>query len=518
MNPEPRTTSLGPLVFSLSADELRRRGAEVLGAERSRLSALMDEHGPFTIANFLEPLNSILVAVRDIGAHAGLMFQVHPEAETRKAGRELSEDADRFFNGFRVNEALFQRVRSLDLAGEDPTTQLGVQKLLREMRRAGVERSAEERDKIVALSNRLDEISNEFSGNIAKADRRVEMAGPDLLRGLPPDYISAHPPGADGMVRISTKYPDLFPVMNYAENSELRRRLLGEFMNVAYPENLAVLLSLLENRRDLVQRLGYPDYARYAVEDKMTERPEVVVDFLDRIVRLLYDPAQRDLARVLARKQKDHPEATELEDWDGRLWPPGYYATKIREEEYGIDPRVLRSYLPYTAVREGLFELCAELFGIRFRPAPSAEVWHPSVEVYDVMRHGTPLGRCYFDFVPRPGKFSHAAQFDVRTGVAGGGLPQGALVCNFLDERTAPAAARMEYRDVVTFFHEFGHLIHHLLAGHGKWLYTSMSYVEWDFIEAPSQLFEEWARDPATLARFARNPDTGESIPPEILS
>lgn len=516
--PAARDASLGSLPFSLSATELRRRGAETIAGERDRLSLLVGGDAPNTVADLLDPLNDILVAVRDAGVHGGLMFQVHPDPEVRQAGRELSEAADEFFNEFRVNERVYRRVRSIDLSGEDPATRLGVQKLLREMRRAGVEQTPPMRAQIVALANQLDRTSNEFSGNISSAERGVSVEGPDVLRGLPGDYVAAHAPGPDGRIRISTKYPDLFPVMNYADDGELRRRLFYEFMNVAFPENIPVLEKLLRDRRVFVHLLGYSDYARYAVEDKMTERPEVVAAFLDRVADLLKEPARLDVLRFLARKQKDHPEATELEDWDGRLWPPGYYATKIREEEFGIDLRLLRSYLPYSAVRNGLFDLCRELFGLEFRAHTQTELWHPSVEAYDVTRNGTPIGRCYFDLVPRPGKFSHAAQFDVRTGVLGRGLPQGALICNFLDEKTPPSEARMDYRDVVTFFHEFGHLIHHLLAGHGRWLYTSMSFVEWDFIEAPSQLFEEWARDPATLARFARNPDTGESIPPAIVA
>jgi thimet oligopeptidase len=513
-----RTASLGSLPFSLTAEELRHRGDESLASEQKHLSELLGRPGPASVENFLDPLNRILVAVRDVGAHGGLIFQVHPDRGTRQAGRELSEAADRFFNEFRANEAVYRAVQSIDLSSEDPATRLGVERLLRDMRRAGVEEAPPKRERIVALANQLDQVENEFSENISSAERSVTTEGANALRGLPPDYVSAHLPGTDGKIRITTKYPDCFPVMSYADDADLRRRLLHEFMNVAYPENVRVLERLLDDRRTFVRLLGYPDYAEYAVEDKMTKRPEVVERFLDRVMSFLKEPAKKELARYLARKQKEYPGATQLEDWDGRLWASGYYATKIRQEEYGVDLRLLRAYLPYTAVRDGLFDLCRELFGLEFRPHVSTELWHSTVEAYDVERNGTPIGRCYFDFVPRPGKYNHAAHFTVRTGVSGGGLPQGALICNFLDEKTPAREARMEYRDVVTFFHEFGHLLHSLLSGHGRWIYTSMGSIERDFIEAPSQLFEEWARDPATLARFARNPDTGEVIPPTLVS
>jgi len=517
--PQPRAASLGTLTFALSAEELRRAGARVLEVEQLHLRELLREASPNTVAGFLEPLNRVLVAVRDAGLHGALLFQVHPDAQTRHAARELSEAADRFYNEFRANGEVYRRLRSLDLSREDPSTQFGVEKLLRDMRRAGVELPVPERERVLALQNHLDSLSNEFNGNISSGERSVTVAGPSDLAGLPQDFVAAHLPGPDGKVRISTKYPDCFPVMSYAQDPELRRRVLFELLNVAYPTNVAVLRTLLDERRDLVGLLGYRDYAEYAVEDKMTREPAVVAGFLDRVAKILEAPAQRDQARFLARKQRDHPEASRLEDWDARFWTPaGFYDTKIRQEEFGVDLRRLREYLPYTAVRDGLFELCRELFRLEFRRHTSTELWHPTVEAYDVLRDGAPLGRCYFDLVPRPDKFHHAAQFDVRTGIAGGDLPQGALICNFLDPNTPPGEARMEYRDVVTFFHEFGHLIHALLSGHGRWLYTIHGFVEWDFIEAPSQLFEEWARDPATLARFARNPDTGEVIPAALVA
>jgi Zn-dependent oligopeptidase len=224
-SPPRRSASLGALPFSLSAAELRRVGAETLAEERRRLKALVTGSGPDTVDGFLGPLDGILVRVRDAGAHGGLMFQVHPDPEARKAGRELSEGADQFFNEYRVNEHVYRRVRSVDLSAEDAATRLGVQKMLREMRRAGVEKAPSERDQIVELANQLDRIANEFSGNISGAKRGITVEGTDALRGLPKDYIAAHAPGPDGRIQISTKYPDLFPVMNYADDGEVRRRL-----------------------------------------------------------------------------------------------------------------------------------------------------------------------------------------------------------------------------------------------------------------------------------------------------
>jgi thimet oligopeptidase len=515
--PVPRTADLGRLRFSLPGPGLRRTAEEILADAGRRWDLLAADAARPTVDGFLGPLNDVLVAVRDVSNHAGFLFQVHPDEAVRAVAREVSEAADRFLNERRLDVRVYARLGALDLSGEDEPTRLAVEKMRREMRRSGVERPADERDRIVELANAIDRTGNEFSGNIAAGTRWIEVDSAGSLAGLPEDFLRAHPPDGNGRIRLSTRYPDAGPVLTYGDSAEVRRRLFHEFLNVADPTNRDVLGRLLSERHRFARALGYPEYATYATEEKMLENPAAVARLLDRLARLLTDGTRSILERYRDRKGRDHPGAADLDPWDGGFWGDGYYETKLRQEEFGVDLRELRSYLPYPAVRDGLFGLCGELFGLTFRPVEGAERWHSTVEVYDVEEHGRPLGRCYLDLVPRAGKYSHAAQFEVRTGLLGSGLPQAALVCNFLDPGTPPERARMEYSHVITFFHEFGHLLHALFSGHGRWLYTTMSYLEWDFIEAPSQLFEEWARDPATLGRIARDPESGRPIPVELL-
>ena len=509
--------TLGDLTFGLPAEELRERGEAIIRRAEEHLDALVASAGTPTLPNFLDPLDRLLVSVRDVGDHGGFVFAVHPEESHRSAGRGIAEAADRFFNALRVNDRVYRALGALDIPPDDPGTRFAVAKMRRDMRRSGVELDPDARARLLALNNRIDQDCNEFSENIARSSRSIEVVGPAELAGLPPDFLTSHPPGPDGRVRLTTKYPDLFPVLAHCDCAETRRRLLAEFMNTAYPENTAVLERILHERFTLARSLGYPSYAAYAIENKMLATPDAVRSFLERIAALLGPSAQDELARILARKRQDDPSAPNLRDWDVGFFSEGYYVGKLRTEEFGVDASELRAYLPYRGVRDGLFSLCEELFGLTFGRVTDAELWHPSVEAYDVRRHGVLLGRCYLDMTPRAGKYSHAACFPVRGGLAGLALPQSALVCNFLDPGTPPETARMEYSQVVTFFHEFGHLLHALLSGHGRRLYNSMGFIEWDFVEAPSQLFEEWARDPATLARFAKDPETGTAIPRTLL-
>lgn len=514
----PWPPELGTLSFGLDAAEMRRRGEEELGSARRDLAALETRAGEPTLEGFLAPLDRALLRAVNVSLQGSLMFQVHPDPATRTAGRELTEAAERFFAEFRQNAKLYAGLGRLALAPEDAPTRFAISKMVREMRREGAEAAPGVRARLLELNAEIDRAGNQFMENLARMDRSIAVRGPEALAGLPPDFRAAHPAGPDGTIRLTTKYTDFMPVMAYCDDAAVRKDLLHEFMNRAYPDNDRVLATLLERRGELARMLGYPDPAAYALEDKMVATPEAVRALLNRLADRLRTPAIRDIERYFERKRRDDPRAARLEPWDADLMGRGYYDSKIRSEEFGVDARALRAYLPYGRVRDGLLDLCRDLFGITFARVDGAEVWHPTVEVYDVTRNGTPLGRCYFDFVPRDGKFSHAACFGVRQGLAGAGLPQAALICNFLDPNVRRDDARVEWSQVVTFFHEFGHLLHAMLAGQPRWLFNRASNVEWDFIEAPSQLFEEWARDPATLARFARNPDTGEGIPEDILA
>ncbi|HXW66549.1 MAG TPA: M3 family metallopeptidase [Thermoplasmata archaeon] len=509
--------TLGEMPFSLDAGELRRRGLAILRRADEEIEGLAHDESTPTVRSLLVPLNALLVRVIDVSHHGQLLFQVHPDGETRTAAREILEAADRFFHAFQLSAPLYARLRAIDLSRADDLVRFAVEKTLRRMRRAGVEKDATTRQRLQELNEEIDRVENQFGENIARLVRSIEITSAEDLAGVPADYLASHPPDERGRIRITTRYPDFFPVMAYADREDVRRRLLFEFMNRAYPENEPVLDRLLQLRYDFSRGLGYSSYAAFAIEDKMMGTPEAARAFLERSAGLLSGPAREVLARYLQRRRRDDPAASRLEPWDGAFFGPGYYDEKVRAEEFGVDLRVVRKYLAYGPVRDGLFALCQELFGLEFRRAREAEVWHPSVEAYDVRQRGVPLGRAYLDMVPRPGKFSHAACFGVREGVAGIQLPQAALICNFVDAAESIERARMEYQQVVTFFHEFGHLVHDLLSGRNRWVYHRASELEWDFIEAPSQLFEEWARDPDTLARFARDPDTGATIPTELV-
>jgi thimet oligopeptidase len=384
-------------------------------------------------------------------------------------------------------------------------------KILRDFRRSGVDKDDATRERIKALNEEITAIGTEFDRNINEDVRSVDLPSADLLEGLPKDYIESHPV-KEGKITITTNYPDALPVFQYAKNPEVRRRLQWEFLNRGYPKNMSVLDRLLVKRNELARTLGYANYAAYVTEDKMIGSEKAAGEFIEKIAKASGPRTDKDYAVLLDRKRKESPFAEGLEPWD-----PTYYIERVRAEQYSFSAQEVRPYFQFEKVRDGIFGITAELFGVRFKRVAGVPVWHESVEAYDVFDHGERIGRFYLDLHPRPGKFNHAAAFPLVVGLKGVQLPQAALVCNFPDPRTTKGPALMEPGDVVTFFHEFGHLIHDIFSGGSKWMKTSMGDIEWDFVEAPSQMLEEWARRPEALKTFAVHHKTGKPIPEELV-
>ena len=336
------------------------------------------------------------------------------------------------------------------------------------------------------------------------------MAGAAELEGLPADYIAAHPAGPDGRIHLTTEYPDVFPILTYARNGELRRRVRTEFDNRAYPANMAVLERMIARRDELARLLGFTTWADYAVADKMVGSAANASAFIERVATASEAASNRDYQTLLKRKQQDEPGATVVNRWE-----TSYYRELVRRSDYDFDSQQVRPYFPYERVKQGVLDISSRLFGVTFRRMKDAPVWHESVEGWEMLENGKLAGRFYLDMHPRPGKFSHAAHFRVRTGTTDGALPESALVCNF-PGGTPGEPGLMDHGDVEVFLHEFGHLMHSLLARQ-RWNGISGVRTEWDFVEAPSQMLEEWSWDPGLLAGFARHYQTDQPIPADLV-
>ncbi|MCB9730744.1 MAG: Zn-dependent oligopeptidase [Deltaproteobacteria bacterium] len=497
-----------------SPERLTTRCGEALAeATRLRDAIKASDGASRTLDGTLVPFNRMLRAIDLASGWAGLMFSVHPEEAVRKAAQTCQEDIARFQNDVNLDRALFEAVAAVDLAPLSPQDKRFAEHLLRDFRRSGVDRDDATRERLAAIHEEMVRLGQDYQKNVRDDVSEIVVDDASELKGLPADYIAAHPPASDGKIHITTDYPDFFPVQTYAESSDLRRRLYIAYMQRAWPANTELLVKLLGLRAEYAGILGYPNWAAYNAEDKMARDTATIERFIAQVAELARPRAKKDLGVLLARKRKDLPKAKAIEVWD-RF----YYVGKVREATYDFDARDVRPYFSYPRVREGILALYAELFGLRFELDETAEVWHPSVRAYRVWSGDEELGLFYLDMHPREGKYKHAAMFPIQTGLEGGPMAMATLVCNFPDPATGDGRALMEHSDVVTFFHEFGHLIHHLLAQKSRWVTLAGINVEWDFVEAPSQILEEWSWEPTVLQRFARHIDTDEPIPAEMVA
>lgn len=496
-----------------NAAQLSNDSAEHLAWAKAWRSRILEVKGPRTVENTLVPYNEMMMHIDATLSENSVLANVHPDKDVRTVAEESEQKAQKFVTALELDRDLYEAFSAVDVSHADEETQYMLFKLLRDFRRAGVDKDEATRTRIAELNDEIVKIGQDFQRSLRDGQRKIEVDGSTDLTGLPADWIAKHPADANGKVVVTTDYPDYIPFMTYAQNADARRRLDYEFLNRGYPKNIDVLNRLIEKRAELATILGYSSWADYAIADKMMGSADHASKFINRIVGIEKDPTARDLEGLLARKRQDDPNATAIGNWEHT-----YYETKVRNEKYSFDPQEARAYFNFPDVLHGVLEVTSRMFGVTYKQVHGLNLWHPSVTAWNVYDHGKLIGRFYLDLHPRPNKYGHAAQFDYRTGIEGVRLPQGVLVCNFPNPADSPdGVALMEHHQVVTFFHEFGHLLHAIFAGHNHWIGTSGISTEWDFVEAPSQMLEEWCYNVDALRLFAKNYKTGKPIPLELV-
>jgi len=439
-------------------------------------------------------------------ARAGLAHEVHPDPALREAAEKCDQEASALSTDFALDRGIYDALVAIDPRGLDAAGQYDLQRTLLRFRLAGVDRDEATRIRLKQLDGELVKLSQEFNRNIREGVLTLELSPADL-EGLPEDFIKGHPANADGKVVLKTDNPDYVPFMSYAKSNAARERFWKLYRQRAHPKNLPVLDQMLAKRNEKARLLGFANWADYITADKMIGNGKAAAEFIDKIADAAQARAVRDYADLLARKKKDDPAASEVKPWDA-----SYLNDRIKSEKYGVDAREVRPYFQYDNVKKAVLDTTAKLFGIRYERVNDAKVWHPDVETWDVYDGSRRIGRVYLDMFPRENKYKHYANFGLLRGKEGVALPEGALVCNF-HQPLPNDPGLLEYQEVTTFFHEFGHLIHGIVGGHQRWAGVSGIATERDFVEAPSQMLEEWAHDPKTLQSFAIHYQTKQPIP-----
>ena len=482
-----------------------------LTAGQRAIDQLLAAKGSRTIENTLVPFDEAVHQNNSAGYFAGLMEQVHPDSTFRDHATSMLTKASAAQTAISLNHDVYNALAALDLTKADAATKYYVQRQLLEFRLAGVDKDDATRARLKKLNDQATEEQSMFDRNISD-DKKIVEADPSELDGLPQDYIDRHKPDANGKVHLTTDYPDAFPVLTFAKSDSLRRRMAIAFGTRAYPKNQDVLTSLMKTRYEIATLLGYPSWADYNAADKMVAKGHNIANFINQVNDVSRDLSKREFDMLLAEKRKTNPGSTEILSYES-----GYLSELVRRTQYNFDSQSVRPYFPFMEVKQGILDTAADLFHVSFKQEENVPSWDPSVETWIVIDGGKPIGRFYLDMHPRPGKYSHAEMAPVLDGIRGKQLPEAILVCNF-PAPTATDPGLMDYGDVSTFFHEFGHLMHHILGGQQQWAGITGISMESDFVEAPSQMLEEWIRSPQVLAKFARHYKNGEPIPAELVA
>ncbi len=451
----------------------------------------------------LDLWNESELGLRNAGGFLGLIAEVHPAESVRELAEERTQRVVKAATERGLNQELYEVLAAVDGGTLDADGSRLLAKILLELRRSGIDLDETSRNRIREISERTTVIDQDFSRAIRDDVRSIRVPV-STLDGLPADYVDAHPADADGFVTITTDYPDAVPFRMFSRDADDRRALLLESNNRAWPANDELLGELLDLRDEEARLLGYSSWPDFDAEVKMVGNAAAIDDFIQKLSFSADAAGRRERDRLIARRAVDVPGATSIDAADA-----SYYSELVRRESFDVDSQESREYFDAEKVKQGLLDVTGRLLGLEYTAVTDAATWHQSVSVYDVAVRGRRIGRIHLDLHPREGKYKHAAMFDITAGVAGEQLAEGALVCNF-------PTGLMEHSHVVTLFHEFGHLVHHILANGQKYATFAGIATEWDFVEAPSQMLEEWAWDAEVLRTFAVNA-AGEPIPEDLV-
>jgi len=487
-----------------------------IAAEKADIDRLLAVTGPRTVQNTLRPYDDAQNELAIAGNNANLFFMLAGTAPMRDMGQKQSSAISAVQTELSLDQRVYRALAAIPLPDHDPATRHYLERTLLEYRLSGVDKDDAARAKIKDLQDKISDLSLAFGRNVADGTLKITATRAEL-DGLPGDYVARHKPNPDGTYTLTTDEPDVRPVLNFASSASLRLRMYQAYDGRAWPANELVLRDLLIARQQLASLLGYAHYADLATADQMIGSAPNVEKLIGQLDAVSRAPARREYEEVLAFAQEKQPSLESISIADASYWMEQY-----RRSRFSFDAQSVRPYFPYGEVQNGILATAARFFRVSFKPVKDAVVWDPSVDTFDVYdaapgSKGKLLGRIYLDMHPREGKDKWFSSEPVLPGIGGRQLPEGMLVCNF-SGGVAGDPGLMEYNEVVTFFHEFGHLMHHILGSQGQWSGQGGFNVEGDFVESPSQMLEEIFHSTAVLQSFAGHYQTGEPIPAGLVA
>lgn len=449
------------------------------------------------------PLLELERDMQSIVSSCDFMQHVSDDVATREASAKADEQIAAYMVDSGMRHDVYAKVKQYwasvpKLEGEHRRF---VEHTIRDYERNGLHLDVEKQAKVKQVQQEMSRLQIEFSANLAKDESKVLLTK-DRLPGMSDDYFEGRECKDDEYI-ITMAYPDVIPVLKLCSNEETRRQVYTAFARRCIVENTPILERLVELRHQQSQLLGYKNHADYILQVRMAKTPDTALSFLRELRSKLQPLAAKELEIL-----------REIKGADVYQWDLQYLLNKRMERDYKVDHQEVRSYFPLPVVTKGLLDMYQQLLGLTFEQI-DAPVWHKDVDVYAVRNPDDALvGYFYLDLFPRTGKYGHAACFGLQAGCQGQ-LPVAAMVANFT-KPTSTKPSLLQHSEVVTYFHEFGHVMHQICSETELSRFAG-TRVERDFVEAPSQMLENWCWEPESLRRMSAHYKTGEPIPKDVL-
>jgi thimet oligopeptidase len=465
-----------------NAGELTAASERVLDEARRRVEA-MEEMPPEDV---LDAWDRTAILIEDVYGPISLLNSVHSDPAVRDAADVAQVREAAFMTELFQNERLYDIVHRLQ-PGSMARKQLR-KDLLEAFEDSGVALPPDKRRRFKEISERVTELGQEFARNIRESSTRLSFTAAEC-RGLPQSYLDRLQKegkrDAAGAIVVGFDLPDYVPFMMNASDETARKRYYIAYANRGTPRNLDILDEIVRLRKEIADLYEVASYAHYVTKRRMVGNPETVKRFLDEVKSIVIEAEVRDLAQLSAVKSA--LTGLPIEEATIHRWDAMYYRERLREERFAIDQEALRAYFPTRPTVDWMLDITERLYGLRFERA-GVPVWHDDVIYLDVLdaESGAFIGGIYFDLYPRQGKYKHAAAWPVRgVSTKAGRKPISVLVTNL-------NRVGLTHDELETLLHEFGHVLHGVLSC-TEYNQHSGTSVERDFVEAPSQMYEEWA-------------------------
>mgnify|MGYP001047069360 CR=1 FL=1 len=442
---------------------------------------------------------------------------VSTDSNVRNAATEFELKIGKYFVDIFTREDIFNVIDDYSKNIKEDLDEVDkrlLDKIIYAFKKNGLYGDKKTRKKVKELLKKLVELEIEFGKNIRETRDYIEV-DEKSLKGLDENYIKRLRKNENGKYIITTDYPDYIPFMDNSNDDEARKALEIKFNNRCYPKNVEILEEAIKIRRKIAKLLNYKNFADYVLEDRMAKNSDKVFEFLSKLFKDLKKKGKKELKELIKiRNREMNIDDKTLYNWQWR-----YYANIYKKENFSIDYEKLREYFPLEFVISGMFDVFSKFFGVRFIEKPLPK-WHYDVRTYEVYDSNNNLiAYFYFDLFPREGKYKHAACFGIVKGreLKDGTyqIPAAAIVSNFTPP-TSNNPSLLKFDEVVTLFHEFGHVTHNIFTK-SKYAFFSGTSVSRDFVEVPSQVLENWVYDKDVLKKISSHYITKEPLGEDII-